>query len=291
MLRAERTQEVRKQDVAPRIEAQLAQSRYDLTQVTIDAPMDGIITKLNIETGENVVTGTMNNAGTVLLTIADLSTVEAEIEVDETDIVFAEVGQPSTVRIDAFPDQEFEAIVTEVGKSPIGSTGLGSAGNQAINFKVVVRLTRSVGGARPGLSGTADIVTATRQQVLAVPIQALILREVRIDKNAEIIREDDLFMGFGPEANGPAGGTSHDRDEGETVEMEGAYVLRDGRAVFVPIKIGIAGERYFEVLDGAGEDDEIITGPFEVIRTPVDGEPVQRESDDGSPFSRSGRES
>ena len=290
VLRAERTQEVRKQDVA-RIEAQLAQSRYDLTQVTINAPMDGIITKLNIEAGENVVTGTMNNAGTVLLTIADLSTVEAEIEVDETDIVFVEVGQPSTVRIDAFPDQEFEAIVTEVGKSPIGSTGLGSAGNQAINFKVVVRLTQSVSGARPGLSGTADIVTATRQQVLAVPIQALILREVRIDKNGEIIREDDLFMGFGPEANGPAGGTSHDRDEGETVEMEGAYVLRDARAVFVPIKIGIAGERYFEVLDGAGEDDEIITGPFEVIRTLVDGEPVQRESDDGSPFSRSGRES
>ena len=290
VLRAERTQEVRKQDVA-RIEAQLAQSRYDLTQVTIDAPMDGIITKLNIEEGENVVTGTMNNAGTVLLTIADLSTVEAEIEVDETDIVFVEVGQPSTVRIDAFPDQEFEAIVTEVGKSPIGDTGLGSAGNQAINFKVVVRLTQSVSGARPGLSGTADIVTATRQQVPAVPIQALILREVRIDKNGEIVREDDLFMGFAPEANGPAGGTSHDRDEGETVEMEGAYVLRDDRAVFVPIKIGIDGERYFEVLDGAGEGDEIITGPFEVIRTLVDGEPVQRESDDGSPFWRFGRES
>ena len=209
VLRAERTHEVRKQDVA-RISAQLAQSRYDLTQVTINAPMDGIITKLNIEAGENVVTGTMNNAGTVLLTIADLSTVEAEIEVDETDIVFVEVGQPSTVRIDAFPDQEFEAIVTEVGKSPISNTGLGSAGNQAINFKVVERLTQSVSGARPGLSGTADIVTATREQVPAVPIQALILREVRIDKNGEIIHEDDLFMGFDPEANGPGSGTSHD---------------------------------------------------------------------------------
>ncbi len=301
--RAERTHEVRKQDVA-RIEAQLAQSRYDLTQVIIEAPMDGIITKLNIEQGENVVTGTMNNAGTVLLTIADLSTVEAEIEVDETDIVFVEVGQASTVRIDAFPDDEFEAIVTEVGKSPIGNTGLGSAGNQAINFKVVVRLTQSVSGARPGLSGTADIVTATRRQVPAVPIQALILREVRIDKNGEIIREDDLFVGFddfsseattaadsasgdAQTANGPARGAAHGGDEGETVEMEGAYVLRDGRAVFVPIKIGIAGERYFEVLDGADEGDEIIIGPFEVIRTLVDGEPVQKERDDDDRRSRS----
>ena len=123
-----------------------------------------------------------------------------------------------------------------------------------------------------------------------MPIQALILREVRIDKNGEIIHEDDLFMGFDPEANGPGSGTSHDRNEGETVEMEGAYVLRDGHAVFVPIKIGIAGERHFEVLDGAKEGDEIITGPFEVIRTLVDGEPVQKERDNSNPFSRSGRE-
>lgn len=267
--RAQRTLEMRNQEVT-RIEAQLAQSRYDLTQVLFNAPMDGIITKLNIDEGENVVTGTMNNPGTVLLTIADLSVVELEIEVDETDIVHVELGQPATVRIDAFPEVEFGALVTEVGKSPISA-----AANQAINFKVVVRLTETVPGARPGLSGTADIVTATRQQVLSVPIQALILREVRLDAKGEIIREADPFdMDY---ANGPLdvdAGDAADADEGELVEMEGAFMVRDGRALFTPIDIGIAGERHFEVLDGVQAGDEIIIGPFEVIRTLVDGERV-----------------
>ncbi len=266
--RAERTVEVRDQEVK-RIEAQLEQSRYDLTQVIIDAPMDGIITRLNIEQGENVVTGTMNNAGTVLLTIADLSVVELEIEVDETDIVQVELGQDATVRIDAFPDDEFAAIVTEVGKSPIST-----AANQAINFKVVVRLTDTVPGARPGLSGTADIVTATREKVLAVPIQALILREVRIDEKGEIIREVDPMSL--EDLAAPL-----ETEEGELVEREGAFVVRDGRAVFMPIEIGIAGERHFEVLDGVDDGDEIVIGPFDVIRTLVDGEPVERESEGG----------
>ena len=265
--RAERTLEIRNQDVL-RIEAQLEQSLYDLTQVIIDAPMDGIITKLNIEEGENVVTGTMNNAGTVLLTIADLSIVELEIEVDETDIVHVELDQLATVRIDAFPDDEFAAVVTEVGKSPIAA-----AANQAINFKVVVRLTDTVPGARPGLSGTADITTATRENVLSVPIQALILREVQVDDDGEIIREvDPLAL---DDLNGPL-----EQEEGETVEMEGAFVVRDGRAVFMPIDIGIAGERHFEALDGAEENDQIIIGPFEIIRTLIDGERVTMQDED-----------
>jgi HlyD family secretion protein len=270
--RAERTVEMRDQDVV-RLQAQLAQSRYDLTQVTIDAPMAGIVTKLNIEEGENVVTGTMNNAGTVLLTIADLSVVEAEIQVDETDVVHVEVGQPATVRIDAFPDAGFQAVVTEVGKSPIGSgSAAATAGNQAINFKVVVRLTETVPGARPGLSATADIVTATRQKALAVPIQALILREVQVDEKGAIIGGED------PLARADAAALPATDDAGgERVEMEGAFVVRDGRALFLPIEIGIAGERHFEVLEGVKEGDLIITGPFEVIRTLLDGERVKVE--------------
>lgn len=272
--RAERTLEVRNQEVL-RILAQLEQSLYDLTQVIIEAPMDGIITKLNIEQGENVVTGTMNNAGTVLLTIADLSVVELEIEVDETDIVHVDLAQLATVRIDAFPDEEFAAVVTEVGKSPISANT-----NQAINFKVVVRLTDTVPGARPGLSGTADIVTATRENVVAVPIQALILREVKVNGKGEIIREaDPLAL---DEVGAPL-----DIEEGETVEMEGAFVVRDGRALFTPIKIGIAGERHFEVLEGAEAGDQVIIGPFEIIRTLVDGERVTPEGDGSGPLSGS----
>jgi len=282
--RAERTAEVRRQEVR-RLDAQLAQSRYDLTQVIIDAPMDGIITRLNIEQGENVVTGTMNNAGTILLTIADLSVVEAEIEVDETDIVHVELDQPATVRIDAFPDKEFDAIVTEVAKSPIRSTALGSASTQAINFKVVVRLTETVEGARPGLSGTAEIVTATREDVLAVPIQALILREVRIDEDGEIIRELDPFAFDTLETPAAEPNGAANDDKGELVEREGAFVVRDGRALFLAISIGIAGERYFEVLEGVEDGDLIVTGPFEVIRTIVDGERVTVPDDDTDPIS------
>jgi HlyD family secretion protein len=267
--RAQRTLEMRDQEVQ-RIQAQLDQSRYDLTQVVFEAPMDGIITKLNIDEGENVVTGTMNNPGTVLLTIADLSVVELEIEVDETDIVYVELGQEAVVRIDAFPDDEFHAVVTEVGKSPIST-----AANQAINFKVVVTLTETVPGARPGLSGTADITTATREHALSVPIQALILREVKLDEDGEIIREvnpldsDDITAALEPE-----------QQEAETVEKEGAFVVRDGRALFTPIRIGIAGERHFEVLDGVEEGDQIIIGPFEVIRTLLDGEAVTVQEED-----------
>ena len=278
--RAERALEMRKQDVT-RIEAQLDQVNYDLSQVIIEAPMDGIITKLNIEEGENVVTGTMNNPGTVLLTIADLSSVEAEIEVDETDVVHVELGQPATVRIDAFPDQDFDAVVTEVGKSPINQARLGGAGNQAINFKVVVRLTETVSGARPGLSGTADIVTATRTKVPAVPIQALILREVSVDANGAIVRDWELWDLLSPSPGAPVAATSGP-GETETVEMEGAFVLRDGRAVFVPIEIGIAGERHFEVVSGVEEGEQIIIGPFETIRTLADGDPVKAEDPDSA---------
>lgn len=276
--RAERTLETRQQEVL-RIDAQLEQSRYDLTQVLFNAPMDGIITKLNIDEGENVVTGTMNNPGTVLLTIADLSIVELEIEVDETDIVHVELGQKATVRIDAFPDAEFAAEVIEVGKSPISE-----ATNQAINFKVVVRLTETVPGARPGLSGTADIVTGTRQQALSVPIQALILREVRLDNEGEIIREADLD-GLDDLGNPTA---PLEPEEGETMEMEGAFVVRDGRALFTPIEIGIAGERHFEVIEGVQGGDEIIVGPFDVIRTLIDGERVTIQSE-GAAFGEGAR--
>jgi HlyD family secretion protein len=299
--RAERTLETRRIDVT-RLEAALAQAEYDLSQVVIRSPIDGIITRLNIEEGETVMTGTMNNPGTVLMTIADLSVIEAEIEVDETDIVNVEMGQEAIVTIDAFPDIEYPALVTEVGKSPINAQA--AATGQAINFKVVVRLNDTVPGARPGLSCTADIVTAQRSQVLAVPIQALILREVELDENGEVVREweDWLDTGAGGvdaadgtsatpaapatpasadvAAGAPENGTTSSQAENETVELEGAFVLRDGRAIFIPIEIGIAGERHFEVLKGIEAGDKIITGPFDIIRTLLDGDRVRERDRD-----------
>ena len=325
--RAERSLETRRIDVT-RLQAALAQAEVDLSQVIISSPIDGIITRLNIEEGENVMTGTMNNPGTVIMTIADLSILEAEIEVDETDIVSVEMGQEAVVTIDAFPDVEFPAVVTEVGKSPINAQA--AASGQAINFKVVVRLTDTVPGARPGLSCTSDIVTAERSEVLAVPIQALILREVEVDENGEVVRDWESLLAIGlnggsdsgesseaaappattagsektPDApqNGTASSdtagsnaassdtassdtassdTASGDTENEKVEVEGAFILRDGRAVFVPIEIGIAGERHFEVLSGVEPGDKIIIGPFDIIRTLLDGDRVGERDSDG----------
>jgi len=264
--REERNVQLRQSDLA-RLRAQLKQSEYDLSQVLFTSPLDGVITKLNIEEGENAMTGTMNNPGTVLLTIADLSFVEAEIEIDETDIVDVVVGQPAEVRIDAFPDAVFSAEVIEVGRSPISAV---QSTTQAVNFKVVVRVIENVPGARPGLSCTADVLTATRLNAIAVPIQALILREVELDADGNIVQRDplaDLLAGVE--------GTS-DEDSEELEEVEGAFIMRDGAALFVPIEIGIAGERHFEVLSGMEEGDEVITGPFDVIRALTSGDRIEK---------------
>ncbi len=266
--REEQNLQMRETDIE-RLRAQLKQSEHDLSQVAFRSPIDGVITKLNIEEGETAITGTMNNPGTVLLTVADLSFVEAEIEIDETDIVDVELGQQAEVRIDAFPDSVFSASVIEVGRSPINSAQATSS-TQAINFKVVVRVLEAVPGARPGLSCTADIVTATRDEALAVPIQSLILREVELDENGQIVQRDPLAELLAEVENG--GGD--DDAEQELQELEGAFLVRDDKAEFVPVKIGVAGERYFEVLSGIAEGDEVVVGPFDVIRTLQSGERV-----------------
>ena len=151
-------------------EASLQSARYDLTKVTITAPITGVVTRRNIEEGETVVIGTMNNQGTVLATVADLSVIEAEVEVDETDIPSVELGQTAEVTIDALPDRRFVGVVTEIGNSPIPiqTTG-GGAGSQATTFKVVVTLNDEIPGVRPGFTCTADITTAVRTDSLGDP--------------------------------------------------------------------------------------------------------------------------
>jgi HlyD family secretion protein len=264
--REERNVQLRQSDL-DRLRAQLKQSEYDLSQVLFTSPLDGVITKLNIEEGENAMTGTMNNPGTVLLTIADLSFVEAEIEIDETDIVDVVVGQPAEVRIDAFPDEVFSAEVIEVGRSPISAI---QSTTQAVNFKVVVRVIENVPGARPGLSCTADVLTATRRKAIAVPIQALILREVELDAEGNVVQRDPLADLLAEVESGTA------TDPDELDEVEGAFLLRDGVALFVPIEVGIAGERHFEVLSGIEEGDEVVTGPFDIIRALASGDRIEK---------------
>ena len=250
-------------------EANLDSARYDLTKVTITSPFAGVVTRRNIEEGETVVIGTMNNAGTVLATIADLSVIEAEVEVDETDIPSIQLGQQAEVTIDALPDQIFTGIVTEIGNSPIQATQ--GAGTQATNFKVVVTLDDEIPSVRPGFTCTADITTATRTASLAIPIQAATVREVILDASGAVVRRAAPRGGVTPGVS--AAGPSGDDEEGD--ELEGVFVARRGEAVFVPVQTGIAGERYFEALSGVAEGDLIIIGPFSEVRNLEDGDEIR----------------
>jgi len=287
---ASREQELkaREQDIQTREEqirqeqAGLATTRYNLSQVIINAPMDGIVTRRNIEEGETAVVGTMNNAGTVLLTIADMSVIEAEVEVDETDIPTVTIGQEARVTIDAVPDRTFRGHVTEIGNSPIQATGqTTTTTQQATNFKVVITLDEQVPDVRPGFTCTAEITTATRTSVLSVPIQALTVREMLFDDAGTLIHEPPppppRRFRFGPPNPEPSvAAAPPEPGPGQTrEEIEGVFVMRDGRAVFVPVKVGIAGERFFEVVSGLKEGDRVITGPFASVRELADGAQVR----------------
>ena len=169
-------------------EAGLSASRHTLAQVRFEAPFDGIVTRRNVEEGENVVIGTMNNAGTVLLTVADMSTIEAEVEVDETDIPFVQMGQPAKIEIDAMAGKTFTGRVTEIGNSPIQTAGTGTT-RTATNFKVTITIDGQIPEVRPGFTCTAEITTATRTNVISVPIQSMTVRELTYDEKGHIVHE------------------------------------------------------------------------------------------------------
>ena len=255
-------------------QASVENAKLNLSKVRIESPITGIITRRNIEEGETVVIGTMNNAGTVLLTVADMSVIEAEVEVDETDIPNVKLGQVAKVTIDAMSGKTFTGKVTEIGNSPIQAAGSSTA-SQATNFKVKVTLDGEVPEVRPGFTCTAEITTATRQQVVSIPIQATAVREVIVDKEGNIVRDETK----GPQKGRPAPVQDQDLKPGqERKELEGVFVVRDNKAVFTPVKTGIPGEKYFEVLSGTNIGDQVIVGPFSSVRELRDGAAVKIEA-------------
>src|SRR5687767_1024461 len=258
-------------------QAGLSTTHYDLTQITITSPIDGIIVRRNIEEGETAVVGTMNNAGSNLLTVADMSVLEAEVEVDETDIPTVALGQEAKVTIDAVPDRTFRGRVTEIGNSPI-QAAQNTGQRQATAFRVVITLDEEVPDVRPGFTATAEITTATRKNVVAVPIQSLTVRELLFDAQGKMVREESRRRrSSGVEL--PTVSASNEPPPGHTrKETEGVFLLRDGKAVFAPVKTGIAGERYFEVLDGLKSGEQVITGPFASVRGLNDGEAVKLQA-------------
>jgi HlyD family secretion protein len=254
-------------------EANLENAKVDLNKVRLVAPIDGIITRRNIEEGETAVVGTMNNAGTVLLVIADLSVLETEIEVDETDIPDIRIGQPVKITIDAIPDKTFTGKVTEVGNSPIVVAG--GAAQRATNFKVVVTIDGVVPNVRPGFTCTAVITTATRKKSISVPIQAMTIRELLVDEKGQVIKEPAPAAGRGRRSGGAPAPPAEPLPGQTRKEIEGVYVVVDSHVTFTPVKTGIAGEKYFEVLDGLKEGDQVVTGPFASVRNLKDGDEVR----------------
>jgi HlyD family secretion protein len=253
--------------------ATLSSAKYDLSRVRIESPINGTVTRRNIEEGETAVTGTMNNAGTVLLTIADLSIIEAEVEVDETDIPTVKLGQKAKVTIDAMPGKTFSARVTEIGNSPILAPGQ-SASAQATNFKVTLTLDGEIPEVRPGFTCTAEITTATRENALAVPIQATTVREVVVDDKGQIVREP-VTPGAPVRRTGTA---AAELKPGQSrKELEGVFIAKDGKVHFEAVQTGIAGDKYFEVLSGLKEGDQVVVGPFSSVRELRDGAAVKAE--------------
>jgi len=255
--------------------AALASAKYDLSKVRIESPLTGIVTRRNIEEGETVVVGTMNNAGTVLLTIADMSVIEAEVEVDETDVPTVAIGQKAKITIDAMPGKTFTGRVTEIGNSPIQATGQAAAGQTATNFKVVLTVDGEIPEVRPGFTCTGEITTATRANVLSLPIQALAVRDVVRDPANKIVRANtEKNRTQRPRSTVV---TAEELPPGQTrKEEEGVFVVRNNVAEFIPVKTGIAGDKYFEVVSGEIKDgDRVITGPFASVRNLKDGDTIK----------------
>jgi HlyD family secretion protein len=272
---AEREKQVRTQEMRlGQDQASLQSAQFDLSKVRIESPIAGIITRRNIQEGETAVVGTMNNAGTVLLTVADMSVIQAEVEVDETNIPNVVLGQPAKITIDAIPDRVFKGHVTEIGNSPIQATGQQATTQQATNFKVVVVLDEEVPDVRPGFTCTADITTATRKNITAVPIPAVAVRELVYDSKGAVVKPPRVEgRRSAPSAAAPP---PVELEPGQTrKETEGVFIIRNSRAEFVPVKIGIAGDKFFEVLSGIKPGDEVITGPYNSVRGMADGDPVK----------------
>jgi HlyD family secretion protein len=250
----------------------ISQSRANLTRVsdvlrktTYAAPFDGMITNLPVREGETVVIGIQNSPGSTLMSIADMSVITAEVKVDETDIVNVKLGQPAEVTIDAIPKKNFKGVVTEIGNNAIvRSTGLAttqqtSASQEAKDFKVVVTLQEPPENLRPGLSATAKITTAVRNNVLTIPIQALTVRG-----HADLQAEGDSKGSVQAAAPQNEASKIKDRDK---EEIQGVFVIRNRKAEFLPVETGITGTTDIEVLKGLKDGEEIVTGSYKVLRT------------------------
>ncbi|MGD8726490.1 MAG: efflux RND transporter periplasmic adaptor subunit [Gemmatimonadales bacterium] len=246
-------------------QAGLADAREQLAKTVLRAPMGGEVTRMAVEVGEVAVPGTFSRETGLLMTISDLSIIQVNVRVDETDVVRLELSDSAEVTIDAFPDSTFSGRVTKISKSAVQGLAATAGGtNQAVDYDVEVTLDNPPAAIRPDLSATAKIVTATRDSSLSIPIIALTVRE-----------HDPISTETAPQD------TTIEKEE-----VEGVFIFSDGTVQFRPVRIGIAGEEYFEVLEGLVVGDSIVAGPYQAIRDLRDSDAVQilpeRATDEGN---------
>jgi HlyD family secretion protein len=223
--------------------AGLVTAEDDLDKTMIRAPISGTVTSLNVEQGEIAITGTMNNPGTVLMTISNLDTMEVRADIDETDVAKVRPGQPVEISVDAFADTLLGGVVSVVGSSSSSAKSYATSTDQRATFEVRIRIADGVPGLRPGMATTVDIVTASRDSAVCIPMQALVAREVG---KAEAKKE-----------------------------TEGVFTVEKSRSRFVPLRTGISDDKNIEILGDLAPGTEVIIGPFKTLRDLQDSTKVK----------------
>ncbi len=262
-----------------RSQAAVTAAADNLRKTRFEAPFDGVVSALNVEAGENVITGTMNNPGTEILVVSDLSRMLVRADVDETDVVDMKLGQKAKITVDALPDTSFAGTVTEIGntaKRSVTSTVEGQT-----NFEVKVVFDADVPQVRPGMTADVDIETGTHKRTLGVPVQAVVVRTQR-----ELDRAGKK-PGSGRAAKGAALAAEDDTVGRKDKEITGVFVVdKESVARFVPVRTGIAGESDIEVVGPVKKDDVVVAGPYKALRELKPGAKVKREAPAGA---RAGR--
>ncbi|MDB4888747.1 MAG: efflux transporter, family, subunit [Gemmatimonadetes bacterium] len=241
--------------------ALLRDAQSALGKTSIYAPMSGRVTRLVVENGETAIQGTMNKDAATLLTIADMSVLETKVKVDETDVARISVGDSAVIQIDAFPDTTFIGKVTKISNSAVKGATATTGADQAVDYEVTIQLVNTPAETRPDFSATAKIITDTRKSALSIPIIALTVRE------NEALTKGDTAVGLGK---------ARPKKEVGKKDVEGVFVVgKDNKVTFRPVKVGIAGEKHFEVLSGLKSGDRIVAGTYQAIRELKDGAMVR----------------
>ncbi len=240
-------------------EASLEQAQDTYAKTTITSPINGTVVQLNVEVGEVVVTGTMNNAGSVIMTVADMSQMEVESQVDESDVKDIKVGQPAEIEVDAIIGKTFKGEVSEVGNAAISST-TSSSSNASVNYTVKVRFIDKSEDLKSGMSANVDITTSNKKDILLIPIQSVVMRKVDSERKAAERKK-------GKDKGGAlAGENPTDGKKVKEKEQEVVYIVEKGKAVIMPVETGVSDQDNIEVLSGLSDGQEVIKGPFSVLR-------------------------